>query len=422
MWDLRSPHAAFAHIDLQPARMAIGNRIEVYVGRRTVVKIGARSACAPEVAGPADSPVSLSAMTTLPSIQNDSAVANDSRTDLKSLLPDELRAFISDLGKERFRATQLLRWVHGGATSFDEMTDISKQFRTELAEIARIETLCEVARTSDDDGSATKLLFELSDGARVETVAMREEDRRTVCVSSQAGCALKCAFCATGTMGLTRNLTTGEMVDQVIQASKLFPNEEKPVTNIVFMGMGEPLQNYDNVARAVKILGLEMGLAISATKITISTAGLVPGIHRLAEELPKVGLAISLNATTDEVRDELMPINRRWHIAELLSAAKVMSAAAHRRWVTFEYVLIAGVNDSKDDARRLTSLLSDIRCKVNLIPFNPVEGLPFQRPSRSTIDAFHRYLWDRNFTVTVRWSKGDDIAAACGQLKAVQPA
>ncbi len=361
-------------------------------------------------------------MTHLTSTQETPRPEGDERTDLKSLLPEELRELIARLGKERFRATQLLRWIHGGATTFDEMTNLSKAFRTELAGIARIESLREVDRTATAEGDATKLLYELSDGALVEAVAMRDEGRRTVCVSSQAGCALKCAFCATGTMGLTRNLTAGEMVDQVLQASRLFPGEEKPVTNAVFMGMGEPLQNYDNVVRAVRLLGLEMGLAISATRVTISTAGLVPAIRRLATDLPKVGLAISLNATTDDVRDELMPINKRWPIAELLGAANTMSEAAQRRWVTFEYVLIDGVNDSMDDARRLAELLSAIRCKVNLIPFNPVSGLPFRRPERSAIDDFHRYLWDRHFTVTVRWSKGDDIAAACGQLKASQPA
>jgi 23S rRNA (adenine2503-C2)-methyltransferase len=353
----------------------------------------------------------------------------DRRVDLKGLLPDELRELLSSLGKERFRSNQLLRWMHShGVSDFDLMTDLSAKFRLQLPTFARIENLREVTRISTDDGATTKLLLELRDGMRIETVAMNDDGRRTVCVSSQVGCALGCDFCATGQLGLKRNLTTGEIVDQLIHAARVFTStgelrpEEKPITNVVLMGMGEPLHNYDNVLRAIKLMRLEMGLAISTSKVTISTVGLVPMIRRLADDLPKVGLAISLNATTDDVRSEIMPVNKRWPIAELIDAAKYMSQRAERRWVTFEYALIAGVNDSDVDARRLVSLLSGFPCKINLIPFNPVPGREFERPSRERIEQFNRILWDKHITVTVRWSKGDDIGAACGQLQAQTPA
>jgi len=347
---------------------------------------------------------------------------NDSRVDLKSLLPNELRAFIAKSGKEKFRANQLLRWIHGrGVSDFSEMTDLSKHFRAELETIARIERLREVTRVVSDDGLTVKLLLELSDGNRIETVAMHDGKRRTVCVSSQVGCALGCDFCATGQLGLRRNLTTGEIIDQLCHAADIFRvagNTQYPISNVVMMGMGEPLHNYDNVIRAVRLMGLEMGLAISVQRVTISTVGLVPQIRRLADDMPRVGLAISLNATTDEVRNELMPINTRWPIAELMDAAHYMSERAARRRVTIEYALIAGVNDSDDDARRLVRLVSRFPCKINIIPFNPVPDRPYRRPSAERIRRFHELLIDRNLTATVRWSKGDDIAAACGQLQA----
>jgi len=345
------------------------------------------------------------------------------RTDIKGLLPDELREFIARLGKERYRASQLLRWVHGrGVHDFDEMTDLTKTFREELRRIARVEHLGEIARIRSADGETTRLVFRLADGLRIETVAMQDDDRRTVCVSSQAGCALQCDFCATGQLGLGRNLTAGELVDQVIQAAKLFPGHERPATNVVFMGMGEPLQNYDAVVRAVCLLSLEMGLAISAAHVTVSTAGLVPMIHRLAADLPRVGLAISLNATTDEVRTRLMPINRRYPLAELMAAAAATAKASGRRWVTFEYALIDGVNDSDEDARRLVRMTSSFPCKINLIPFNPVPDRSYRRPPVERIERFAAILADRRRTVTVRWSKGDDITAACGQLQALAAA
>lgn len=357
---------------------------------------------------------------------------SDERVDLKSLLPDELRAFVARLGREQYRTSQLLRWIHGrGVADFGAMTDLAKGFREELPRVARVERLEEAARTTAGDGLTTKLLLRLGDGWHVETVLMREGKRRTVCISSQVGCAFGCDFCATGQLGLIRNLTVGEIVDQLIQArtvleGQLLANgkdgsEGRPITNVVMMGMGEPLHNYESVTNAVRLMGLEMGLAISATRVTISTAGLVPMIYRLAEDLPKVGLAISLNATTDEVRNRLMPLNRRYPIKELMVAAAHVARTSRKHRVTFEYALIAGANDSDEDARRLVKLVSSFPCKINLIPFNPISGRAFKRPSKERIDRFHRILWERSLTATVRWSKGEDIAAACGQLRAIAP-
>ncbi|HRU22629.1 MAG TPA: 23S rRNA (adenine(2503)-C(2))-methyltransferase RlmN [Candidatus Latescibacteria bacterium] len=351
------------------------------------------------------------------------------KPDLKGFLPDELREFLARFGKEKYRTNQLLRWMHGkGVADFDQMTDLGKEFRSQLKAEARVECLAERHRAVSRDGQTTKLVLGLSDGRKIETVMMLDDGRRTVCVSSQAGCALGCRFCATGQIGFQRNLTVGEILDQIHHAARFFrargatgEEYEHPVTNVVFMGMGEPLNNYEAVLRATKLSGLEMGLAISATRVTISTAGVVPMIYRLASDLPKVGLAISLNATTDEVRNSLMPINRKYPLKTLLDAARHMAGVSPRRRVTFEYALIEGTNDSDEDARRLAELVSGFPCKINLIPFNPVPRQPFRRPSQERIDRFHRILWERNLTVTVRWSKGDDIAAACGQLQASVP-
>jgi len=341
------------------------------------------------------------------------------------MLPDELKDLIAHCGKERYRANQLMRWVHAhGATQFHEMTDLAKSFRADLLSLARIETLDEKARTVSADGSTTKLLLELSDGHCIETVAMDDDGRRTVCVSSQVGCALGCSFCATGGAGLRRNLTAGEILDQLRQAGNVLrvrpaPGAaDRPITNVVFMGMGEPLANFEQVIRAVEIMGLGFGMAISQSKVTVSTAGLVPMIRRLADTMPKVGLAISLNATTDEVRRRLMPIARKYTIAETMEAAAYMTQLIRRRRVTLEYALIEGVNDTDEDARRLAALAVRQPCKVNLIPFNAVPGVAFRRPSADRIRTFYEILWNQHLTVTVRWSKGDGIAAGCGQLSA----
>jgi 23S rRNA (adenine2503-C2)-methyltransferase len=342
----------------------------------------------------------------------------DTRVDLKGLSPEELQAFISTLGKERYRTKQLLAWIYGrGATSFDDMTDLSRAFRRELAERARISRLVEVRRERSADGKAVKFLFALSDDLRVESVLMFERDRRTLCVSSQVGCPLDCSFCATGRMGLLRNLTAAEIVDQVISIRRELVTTGDDLTNLVLMGMGEPLLNYDAVVRAVRLVGLEMGPCLSAKKVTLSTAGHVPGILRLADEGLKVGLAVSLNATRDDLRTRIMPINRKWPIADLLDAVRRYVRRIGRR-VTFEYVLLAGENDADADADRLIALVRGIPCKINLIPYNPIapSGPGHRRPPQDRIDAFADRLRAGHLTVNVRYSKGDDIAAACGQL------
>ena len=342
----------------------------------------------------------------------------DTRVDLKGLLPEELQAFIASLGKERYRTGQLLAWIYGrGAASFDDMTDLARTFRRELAERARVSQLTEVLRMRSSDGKAVKSLFALSDGLRVESVLMFERDRRTLCVSSQVGCPLDCSFCATGRMGLLRNLTTAEIIDQVLAVRRELVAGGDDLTNVVMMGMGEPLLNYDAVVRAVRLMGLEMGPCLSAKKVTLSTAGHVPGILRLAEEGLKIGLAVSLNAVTDERRARIMPINRKWPIAELLDAVRRYVRRIGRR-VTFEYVLLGGENDADADADRLLALVRGIPCKINLIPWNPVasHGPAHRRPPQDRIDAFADRLRAGHLTVNVRYSKGEDIAAACGQL------
>lgn len=347
----------------------------------------------------------------------------DARVDLKGLLPEELQAFISALGKERYRTKQLLAWIYGrGAASFDDMTDLSRAFRGELSGRARISQLTEVLRARSSDGKAVKFLFALSDGLRVESVLMFERDRRTLCVSSQVGCSLDCSFCATGRMGLLRNLTTAEIIDQVLAIRRELVASSDDLTNIVMMGMGEPLLNYDAVTRAVRLMGLEMGPCLSARKVTLSTAGHVPGILRLAEEGLKVGLAVSLNATLDELRTRIMPINRKWPIAALLDAVRRYYRRIGRR-VTFEYVLLAGENDADADADRLIALVRGIPCKINLIPWNPIPspGPQHRRPAQARIDAFADRLRAGHLTVNVRYSKGEDIAAACGQLITEHP-
>ena len=342
----------------------------------------------------------------------------DDRVDLKGMSPDELQSFIAVLGKERYRTKQLLAWIYGrGVTSFEAMTDLAREFRKELSERARVSELTEVSRAASADGKALKFLFSLSDGLQIESVLMWERNRRTLCVSSQVGCPLDCTFCATGRMGLLRNLSAAEIVDQVIRGRRELALRGQDLTNVVIMGMGEPLLNYDAVIRAVQLVGLEMGPCLSARRVTLSTAGHVPGILRLAEDGLKIGLAVSLNATTDELRTRLMPINRKWGIARLLDAVRHHYRRVKRR-VTFEYVLLAGENDGLDDADRLVAIGRTVPCKINLIPWNavPSEGSAHQRPPQPDIDAFADRLREACLTVIVRYSKGDDISAGCGQL------
>ncbi len=366
---------------------------------------------------------------------------NNQKTDLKNLTLPALEEFLKGRGKERFRATQIFKWLYQqDAHSFEEMTNISKQLRLELAEIACISQLEPETVETGGDGTR-KYLFNLGDGNGIEAVLIPIEGRNTLCISSQAGCAMGCEFCLTGTFKLTRNLTTAEIVNQILAVRRdlrqnpvqftqaagespydddgdeeVAPGTPDAIRNIVMMGMGEPLHNLDNVIPAIRIMIDGNGLQLSNRRVTVSTCGLVPEMMRLGEEIPNVNLAVSLNATTDELRDRIMPINRKYPIRELLRACKAFPLPGRRK-VTFEYVMLGGMNDTLEDAKRLLKLISDIPNKVNLIPFNEHEGCGFKAPTQAAIDTFHKYLIDRNVTVITRDSRGGDISAACGQLK-----
>ncbi|GFO53660.1 dual-specificity RNA methyltransferase RlmN [Geomonas sp. Red276] len=332
------------------------------------------------------------------------------KTDLKNLTLEGLEQYIAGLGKERFRAKQIFKWLYQmDATSFDEMTNVSKEFRALLAEKAVISNLVPEVVEAAEDGTR-KYLFRLADGNAVESVLIPDEGRNTLCISSQVGCAMGCAFCLTGTFGVTRNLTTAEIVNQVCAVKR-----EEPVRNIVFMGMGEPLANLSAVVPAVKILTDPDGFQFSNRKVTVSTCGLVPEMAELGRACI-VNLAVSLNATTDEVRSQIMPIDRRYPLKELLAACKAFPLPS-RRWITVEYVMIRDLNDSLEDAKRLVKLISHFPSKVNLIPFNEHEGASFKTPTQESIDRFHKFLLDKHVTVITRSSRGGEISAACGQLK-----
>jgi 23S rRNA (adenine2503-C2)-methyltransferase len=299
------------------------------------------------------------------------------------------------------------------------MSDISKEFRQTLRERAFVGVPALERRTPSHDGSE-KIVVALGDGARVQSVLMPDGDRLTLCVSTQVGCGFACAFCYTGTMGLERNLTAGEIVGQVIVAMRLL-GPARRLTHVVYMGMGEPLANYQATVQSLRILTDPAGVALSPRRITVSTVGLVRGIERLAKENLRVNLAISLHATDNATRDRIMPVNKGVAIEELLAACKRFPLPFRQR-MTFEYVLLDGLNDRVEDARRLGRLLKGIRAKVNLIPFNDWDGSGFARPPLPRIMAFQSVLLQQGITATVRWSKGEDIGAACGQLREAVPA
>jgi 23S rRNA (adenine2503-C2)-methyltransferase len=333
-----------------------------------------------------------------------------SKVDLKNFSLPELEKFLSGQGKERFRATQIFKWLYQhDAHSLAEMTNLSKDLRAELEKTAYISNLEPEAVEVGADGTR-KYLFPLADGEAVESVLIPDEGRNTLCISSQVGCAMQCAFCLTGTFCLTRNLTTAEIINQVCAVQR-----DLPVRNLVFMGMGEPLHNLDNVVRAIQILLDGNGLQFSNRRLTVSTCGLVPEMAELGRRVT-VNLAVSLNATTDEQRNLLMPVNRRYPLASLLEACRQYPLPGRRK-ITFEYVMIRDVNDTLEDARRFLRLTAKIPNKVNLIPFNEHAGCAYRAPTRAAIDAFHSYLIDRHVTVITRDSRGGDISAACGQLK-----
>ena len=339
-----------------------------------------------------------------------------SRANLMGLLPSELEDLAVSLGASRYRGRQVATWMYRkGVVDLDAMTDLPRDIRARLAESHEI-ALPDLERVTPSQDGSRKLVFRLADDRRVSAVLMPDDGRITLCLSTQVGCGYACAFCLTGTMGLDRNLTAGEIVGQLLAANALLGGSER-VTHVVFMGMGEPLANYASLVAALRIMiDPKLGLAYSPRRLTVSTVGLVTGIDKLGREDLKVNLAISLHAATDEVRGRLMPINRSWNLEALMAAVKRYPLAS-RQQVFFEYVMLEDVNDSAEDARALATLLRGVKAKVNLIPFNDWEGSHFRRPPLARILAFQGILLDAGLTTTVRWSKGEDIGAACGQLK-----
>ncbi len=332
----------------------------------------------------------------------------------------DLTKKLQQVGKEEYRAKQIFSWIYKHRVqSFEEMTNLSRSFRAYLEEnfyISRLEKISE--ENSPKDGSK-KFLFRLEDGKTVETVLLPQNGRLTQCVSSQVGCAMACNFCNTGDMGLLRNLKTHEIIDQVLEASRQVGDMEATMgnrlSNIVYMGMGEPLHNINPVVSSVSILTHDFGFGISKRKITVSTSGLVTKMKEFGKRCD-ANLAVSLNATTDEVRTKIMPINKRWPISSLLEACRNYPLTSRRR-ITFEYVMLKGVNDTMEDAKRLPLLLQGIPAKINLIPYNPHPASTYERPLLSNVKKFQRYLLDKGMNATIRISKGRDILAACGQLR-----
>jgi 23S rRNA (adenine2503-C2)-methyltransferase len=343
------------------------------------------------------------------------------KTDLKNLTQDELVEYAVSLGQPAFRGRQLLAWLYRpGITEFSQMTDLAKEFRAVLAEHARMSSFAEPVTEHSADG-AVKFGFRLEDGLLIESVLIPEEDRNTLCVSSQAGCAMQCRFCLTGQMGFRRNLSRAEIVNQICAArdwlrANAGENEglKLGLTNVVFMGMGEPLANLDNLLAALSILTEQRGLDFSARRITVSTCGLVPQMLELGEKT-KVNLAVSLHAADNATRSSLMPVNNRWPIEELLTACTNYSRKKRQR-IMFEYTLFEGINDSDADARKLAALLRDVPCKINLLAMNEGGGLPYSSPPFERLLRFQQILMADNYTVFIRKSRGADISAACGLL------
>jgi 23S rRNA (adenine2503-C2)-methyltransferase len=345
-------------------------------------------------------------------------VETGAKVNLLDLDRSDLETFFVELGEKRFRATQVMKWIyHESVTDFDAMTNLGKGLRARLRDIAEVR-IPEVALSHGSRDGSHKWLVRLDSGNCIETVFIPESERGTLCVSSQIGCALDCSFCATARQGFNRNLTVAEIVGQVWQANRQLGglrNSNRVITNVVMMGMGEPLTNFKNVVKAMDIMQDDLGFGLSKRRVTLSTAGVVPALYRL-REVSDVSLAVSLHAPFDELRNELVPINRKYPIAELLRAcAHYIEGKPHRR-VTWEYVMLAGVNDSDGHARALAKLIRDIPSKVNLIPFNPFLGTPYQRSSEAVIDRFRNILIAHGLTTITRKTRGDDIEAACGQL------
>ncbi|WP_310609277.1 23S rRNA (adenine(2503)-C(2))-methyltransferase RlmN [Limnohabitans sp.] len=339
---------------------------------------------------------------------------------------DGLAVFCERLGEKRFRATQLFRWIHQkGAQDFDQMSDLAKSLREKLKTCAQVQPLTPISRHDSADGTI-KWLFDVGDGNAVETVFIPEDDRGTLCISSQAGCAVGCRFCSTGHQGFSRNLTTGEILSQLWFAEhtlrKQFNTSERVISNVVMMGMGEPLQNYSALVPALRAMLDDHGYGLSRRRVTVSTSGVVPMMDRLGVDVP-VALAVSLHAPTDALRDNLVPLNRKYPLHELMDACRRYLAHAPRDFITFEYCMLDGVNDQPEHAQALIDLVKPKRgqgepvpCKFNLIPFNPFPASGLTRSSAATVKAFAAQLSEAGIITTVRKTRGDDIDAACGQL------
>ncbi len=327
------------------------------------------------------------------------------KIDLKNLSPSELNEFLESFGKERYRSIQILRWLYQkGVQSLDEMTNLSKRFREELSQVSFISNLSPLRVEQARDGTK-KFLFQLEDGNRIESVLIPDKMRLTLCLSTQVGCAFGCRFCLTGKIGWKRDLTTSEIINQILSVSETLP-EKRSLTNIVLMGMGEPLANYD--------------IKFSSRRITLSTVGVLPELEQLAKEKISFRLAISLNASDEETRSQLMPVNRRYPLKKILTLCKNFPLRPRTR-ITFEYVMVKGVNDSSQDAKKLLRILKGIPSKVNLIPLNEAPGIPFKRPLEEKVKRFQEILMEGGLTAIVRTSKGAEISAACGQLQAKEP-
>ena len=343
------------------------------------------------------------------------------RINLLGLTRQQLETFFVDLGEKRFRAQQVMKWIHHrGVRDFSQMTDLSQALRERLAQIADV-TPPRIAEQHDSQDGTHKWAIAVESGSLVEAVLIPEGDRATLCVSSQVGCSLDCTFCSTGKQGLQRDLTAAEIIGQVWLAIDSYnawqAGKGRVVTNVVMMGMGEPLLNFDNVVSAMSLMCDDLAYGLSKRKVTLSTSGVVPNLDRLAE-WSDVSLAVSLHAPNDTLRDEIVPINRKYPIAKLLESARAYIEAQpdKKRVVTIEYTLLAGVNDSVAQAHELAELLRDYPCKINLIPFNDFPNSGYTRPSGNAVSRFWQVLTDAGFVVTVRTTRGDDIDAACGQL------
>ena len=334
------------------------------------------------------------------------------RFNLKDLSLQKMEDLVSSLGEKPYRVHQIYEWIfQKDVSSIGEMTNLSKNLRNQLSELSYISRLSIADKRVSKDGTEKYLLM-LEDGNSIESVLIPDEDRLTLCISTQVGCKLNCAFCLTGKGGFIRNLNHYEIIEQILSVRR----EKKDIINIVLMGMGEPLDNYANVIKSIKTMISPHGLKIPAKRITLSTSGLIPEIKKLARENLKINLAVSLNASDNETRDKIMPLNKKYPIEELLKTLKEYPLPPNRR-ITFEYVMIKRLNDSIEDAKKLSNMLKGIKCKINLIPFNSFEGVDYEAPDYKNVEDFRNILISQHYTTIIRKSKGADISAACGQLR-----